>query len=477
MSFSRITPQRRQASGSRTVPFFDPATGCEIGRVAVAARQDLEAALAAVRRSQPSWGATPARERARMLVAAAGNLRRDAEAVAHLLTGEQGKPLAEARGEVDGAADMLEWVAGEAVRTYGRIIPSRAPLQVQQSVLRRPVGPVAVFAPWNFPLNQLVRKIAAGLAAGCCVIAKGAEETPASAAALVAAFCEAGLPPGVLNLVFGMPEEISEHLISSPAIRKISFTGSTVVGKKLAGLAGLHMKRMTMELGGHAPCLVFDDVDPAWAAAQIAAVKFRNAGQVCTSPTRIIVQSGIKDRFLKAFVEEAHAIRVGPGSDPQSRMGPLANMRRLTSVQALVDDAVSNGASLAHGGHQLFEVGSFFAPTILADVPVSSRIMNEEPFGPVASVNSFDSEEEAIAEANRLDFGLAAYAFTKQADRQSRLTDRVEAGLLSINHFGLGLPETPFGGIKDSGFGSEGGYNILDAYLQDAFVTVSSQAQ
>ncbi|MBE7183238.1 MAG: NAD-dependent succinate-semialdehyde dehydrogenase [Methylobacterium mesophilicum] len=460
----------RKGAGGKSIPVVNPATAEPIGSVAWAQREDLDQALDAVARGFAEWSRTSAFDRAQCMRRAADLLRERADEIARLMTLEQGKPLAQSRLEVLAGADIILWFAGEAQRVYGQVIPSRAPdvLQISQ---KHPVGPVAAFTPWNFPINQVVRKMSAALAAGCSIIVKGPEETPASPAALVKAFADAGVPAGVVNLVYGVPAEISAYLIAHPTIRKISFTGSTAVGKQLASLAGAHMKRATMELGGHAPVIVAEDADVESAVRLMVANKFRNAGQVCVSPTRFLVQEKVADAFIDGFTAGAAAIRVGDGLDPDSEMGPLANDRRIPVLEELIGDAVAQGANLKTGGRRIGNEGWFFQPTVLADVPLSARIMNEEPFGPVAVINRFDHLDQAITEANRLPFGLAAYAFTQSSSTATRLGNEVEAGMVSINHLGLALPETPFGGIKDSGHGTEGGSEAVEAYLDTRFVT------
>tara|TARA_R110002020_G_scaffold170523_1_gene360255 strand:- start:21497 stop:22624 length:1128 start_codon:yes stop_codon:yes gene_type:complete len=368
------------------------------------------------------------------------------------------------------AADVIEWFAEEARRTYGQIIPARAP-GVLQMTLKLPVGPVAAFTPWNFPINQIVRKLSAALAAGCSIIVKAPEETPASPAELIRAFVDAGVPAGVVNLIYGTPSEISGYLIPHPVIRKISFTGSTPIGKSLAALAGEHMKLATMELGGHAPALIFDDADLDKAVKMLAASKFRNGGQVCISPTRFLVQEAVYDRVVEQFTDLAKAIRVGNGLDRDTQMGPLANKRRIPALEQLIQDALDHGAELKTGGRRIGNSGNFFEPTVLSNVPIRARLMHEEPFGPIAAFSSFASVDEAIDEANRLPFGLASYVFTKSASTMQRVGLEIEAGMTTINHIGLGLPEAPFGGIKDSGYGTEGGSEAINAYLTTKFVT------
>jgi succinate-semialdehyde dehydrogenase/glutarate-semialdehyde dehydrogenase len=460
---------RTSASG-RSIPVVNPATGEPIGNVAWADRSDLDEALSAAARGFASWRRTSAYDRAKLMRTAAELLRGRVDEIAVTMTLEQGKPLAQARQETLAAGDIIDWFAGEAQRAYGQVIPARAP-DVVQMTQKLPVGPVAAFTPWNFPINQVVRKLSAALAAGCSIIVKAPEETPAAPAALIRAFADAGIPAGVIGLVYGVPAEITEYLIPHPVIRKISFTGSTPVGKQLAALAGLHMKRATMELGGHAPVIVAEDADLELAVETMVPFKFRNAGQVCVSPTRFLVQERLAETFVDRFTAGAEAIRIGDGLDPETQMGPLANDRRIPALETLISDAVAQGGRLVCGGRRVGNNGYFFEPTVLTDVPAAARIMNEEPFGPVAVINRFDALDEAIAEANRLPFGLAAYAFTHSGATATRLGSEVEAGMMTINHLGLALPEVPFGGIKESGHGTEGGSEALEAYLDTRFVS------
>jgi succinate-semialdehyde dehydrogenase/glutarate-semialdehyde dehydrogenase len=454
------------------LPVLNPATGEQIGLVAHAKRPDMQRALAAAERGLAVWRRSSGFERARVLRRAGALLRERVEAIAELMTLEQGKVIAESRQEIERGAESCDWMAGEAQRIYGRTIGSRA-ANVTQQVVKEPIGVVAAFTPWNFPINQLVRKLTGALAAGCAIIAKGPEETPASCAELVRAFADAGVPAGAMNLLYGTPAEISGFLIPQPSVRKVSFTGSTAVGKQLASLAGLHMKPVTMELGGHAPVLVFADADIDAAARLMCANKFRCSGQSCINPTRFLIEHSVYERFADAFVEAARAIRVGDGLAAGSTMGPMANVRRLQAMQALTADALENGAKLKLGGARIGDRGYFFAPTVLADVPLTARAMNEEPFGPLALLRSFSSFEEAIAEANRLPYGLAAYAFTRSSTRARALVEQLQSGMVSINHVGLGSPETPFGGVRDSGYGFEGGSEAIEAYLQTRFVSTA----
>ncbi|MGE7367508.1 NAD-dependent succinate-semialdehyde dehydrogenase [Neorhizobium sp. NPDC001467] len=468
-----IAGEWRDAIAGETIDVTDPATDDVIGKIAHARHADLDLALEAADKGFKIWRETSAFERSKMMRKAADNLRERADAIAYMMTREQGKPLAQSKMEIMGAADTIDWFAEEARRTYGQIIPARF-AGVSQMAIKLPVGPVAAFTPWNFPINQIVRKLSAALAAGCSIIVKAPEETPASPAELIRAFADAGVPAGVIGLVYGVPAEVSEYLIPHPVIRKISFTGSTPIGKHLASLAGKHMKRATMELGGHAPVMIFDDADLDKAIEITAMSKFRNAGQVCVAPTRFLIQDGVADRFLEGFVKAAEAIKVGNGLEADTVMGPLANERRIPAMEELIQDAVANGAELKTGGKRIGNKGNFFEPTVLANVPTSAKIMNDEPFGPVAIVNRFSTFEDAIEEANRLPFGLASYAFTGSVKTAHELGRQVEAGMLTINHNGLALPEVPFGGIKDSGYGTEGGSEAVQAYLETKYVSQMS---
>ena len=460
----------REGAEARKLPVLNPATGEVMGELACAETADLEEVAEAANRGFEVWRKISAFDRYKMMRKAAQLLRDRVETVAQLMTLEQGKPLAEARMEVMAGADTIDWFAEEGRRAYGRVIPARQ-MDVYQLVIKEPVGPVAAFTPWNFPINQIVRKLAAALAAGCSIIVKAPEETPASPAELIRAFIDAGVPAGVVNLVYGDPAHISTYLIAHPAIRKISFTGSTPVGKQLAAMAGQHMKRMTMELGGHAPVIVFNDADIALAAKTMAASKFRNAGQVCVSPTRFLVQEGAFNEFVDQFVMHAEKLKVGNGMEAGINMGPLANPRRMSAMQNLVADAAQKNGKLKTGGKALGTAGNFWAPTVLTELPLSARAMTEEPFGPMALINPFKTFDDAVQEANRLPFGLAAYAWTRSARTAQQIAASVETGMITINHLGLGMPETPFGGVKDSGYGSEGGTEALEAYLNPKFVS------
>ncbi len=467
-----IDGQWQDAADGRSLAVVNPATGKEIGRVAHAGTADLDRALAAAEKGFATWRDTLPVARSKIMRRAAGLVRERAGDIAQMLTQEQGKPLAEAKGEVLSAADIIEWFAEESFRIYGRIVPSRSNVAIRHMVLKDPVGPVAAFTPWNFPVNQVVRKVSAALATGCSMLVKAPEETPAGPAALIRAFADAGLPEGVLGLVYGSPAEISSYLIPHPVIRKITFTGSTAVGKQLAAVAGQHMKRVTMELGGHAPVIVAEDADIALAIKCAGGAKFRNAGQVCISPTRFLVHKSIAQEFGRALAAHAQGLKVGDGLAEGTQMGPLANPRRVSAMAELTADALAQGATLLAGGERIGEAGNFWQPTILADVPTTARMFNDEPFGPLAGIRSFETLDEAIAEANRLSYGLAGYAFTRSLKNADLLARRVEVGMLWVNMPAMPSAEMPFGGIKDSGYGSEGGPEALEAYLNSRAVSV-----
>ncbi|MFC7474844.1 NAD-dependent succinate-semialdehyde dehydrogenase [Dankookia sp. GCM10030260] len=460
----------RNARSGRSSPVLNPATEEVIGTFAHAGKDDLDEALEAADKGFALWKKVSAFDRSKLMRKAADLLRARAGDIAVLMTQEQGKPVSEAKMEVLAGADVIDWFAEEARRAYGRVIPARAE-GIYQLVIKEPVGPVAAFTPWNFPINQVVRKLSAAIATGCSIIVKAPEDTPASPAELIRCFADAGLPAGVMNLVYGDPAEISEYLIPHPVIRKVTFTGSTPVGKQLAALAGKHMKRVTMELGGHAPAIVFDDADLDLAAKTLAAAKFRNAGQVCVSPTRFLVQEAMYEPFVDKFVAAAKAIKVGNGMDEGTQMGPLVHDRRIPWVDGLMADARQHGGEVRTGGERIGNKGYFYQPTVVTGLTKDARMMNEEPFAPVAMIASFKDFDEVVAEANRLPYGLASYAFTRSAKTANALAAKVESGMMTINHLGLALPEVPFGGIKDSGYGSEGGSEAIEAYLNTKFVS------
>lgn len=460
----------RGLNGRDAIPVVNPATGEVIGQLPTATEQDIDDALRAADEAFATWSQTSAWHRDAILKKAAALIDQRRDRLATLLTIENGKPLADSQGELDRVIEAIVYCAEECKRAYGRILPPRSRLLVQSSV-KRPVGPVAAFVPWNFPAFLAARKVAAALAAGCTVVLKPAEETPAICVELVRAFVDAGVPVGALNLLFGVPAQISQRLIASPVIRKISLTGSVPVGRLLATQAGQVLKPATMELGGHAPVLVFDDVDVDKAARACVAFKFRNAGQVCLSPSRFFVQAAIAPAFIQRFTELAQAIRVGNGLESGVQMGPLNNLRRLEAAQSLVEQAHGCGARVETGGRRLDGPGHFFPPTVLTQLPDSARILTEEPFCPVAPILVFDTLDDGIERANGVEFGLAAYAFTNQMERAAEFSERIDAGWIGINNFTPSLADAPIGGTKDSGLGYEGGPEGLDAYQHLRFIS------
>ena len=466
-----INGQWREGRSAQRLPLFNPATGTQHAELALASLDDLNDSLTATAAAFDVWKRMPAQARCQAILAGVRRMRADVEQIALLLTLEQGKPLAEARAETLNAADLIEWYAQEAPRAYGRLIPGRQP-DSSMAVHKQPVGPVAAFSPWNFPLVLSARKIGGALAAGCSIILKAAEETPASVAAMVRCLAQ-DLPPGTLQLVYGNPAEVSSVLIASPVIRKVSFTGSVAVGRHLASLAAQQVKPITLELGGHAPVIIWEDANLERAVAMLALHKFRNAGQACLSPTRFFVHRSLYARFTDAFAEACSRLRLGDGTDAATTMGPLTLQRRLDAVDALVTDAQARGARLVCGGRVERE-GWFYAPTILADVPAGAHVLQDEPFGPLATITAIDSLDEALTLANNTRYGLAGYLFSDSASVIHRVTEELEVGALAVNHIAVSVPEAPFGGVKDSGYGSESGTEGLAHYLKPKFVHFAS---
>lgn len=450
--------------GRKSEPVYNPATGRALGELPHATAADLDRALDAAHRVFDSWRRTAPIERSRIIRRAAELMRERVEEIALAMTLEQGKPLAESKGELAYSADVFDWYAEECRRAYGRVIPGKP--GTRQLVTLEPVGVAVAFTPWNFPALTPARKIGGALAAGCPLVLKAAEETPATAIALARAFQDAGLPKGVLNLVFGNPAEVSSRLIASDVTRKVSFTGSVPVGKLLARQAIEGMKRLTLELGGHAPVVVFDDVDAEAVAKTLAAGKYRNAGQVCISPTRFYVQEKIFERFADRFTAFAsETVKVGDGTKEGVTMGPLANPRRVEAMERFVEDARERGGDIRTGGKRRGNEGWFFEPTVVTGLPDDSKLMTEEPFGPIAPITPFKDFDEVMTRANSLPFGLAAYAFTGSTQRATALGDGLKAGMVGVNTLAVSTPETPFGGVRDSGYGQEGGIEGLQAYL------------
>ncbi len=465
-----IDGQWLNGEGRKGEDVINPATGKVLGHLPHASKADLDMALAAAVKGFKVWKETSAYDRSKIMRKAAELLRERYDHVSKVQTQEQGKVYGESRAEVLTSADIIDWYAEEGRRAYGRIIPGRQK-GVRQLVMQEPVGVVAAFTPWNFPTLTPVRKIAGALASGCSIIIKASEETPGGCIELVKCFADAGVPAGVLNLVFGVPAEVSEHLIPQKAVKKISFTGSVPVGKHLAGLAAKGMKRATMELGGHSPVVVFEDADPEKAADTIAAFKYRNSGQVCISPTRFYVHEKSYPKFLARFTEYAKGLKLGDGLEKGITMGPLANPRRLDAMDSFVKDAKDRGGKVVTGGERQGNQGFFFQPTIVTDVPDDFKIMTEEPFGPVAPIVTFKTVDEVIERANSLEFGLAAYAFTSSEKNAAAIGDALQSGMVGVNSVAISTPETPFGGIKESGYGSEGGMEGLQAYMNTKFIS------
>jgi succinate-semialdehyde dehydrogenase/glutarate-semialdehyde dehydrogenase len=461
---------RAKGDAGCSEPVINPADGRILANLPHAGARDLSDSVVAATDGMRVWQKISAYERANIMHRAADLFRTRLDSIARIIVQEQGKVLNEAMIEAAMAADVIDWYAEEGRRAYGRIVPGRV-AGVRQMVVHEPVGIVAAFTPWNFPVVTPARKIAGALGAGCSIIIKASEETPGACVEMARCFMEAGLPAGVLNLVFGVPAEVSENLLARPEIRKISFTGSVGVGKHLAKMATRTMKRSTMELGGHSPVVVFDDVNPEQVADMIAAYKFRNAGQVCISPTRFYVQEGVYARFLERFSAYATGLRLGNGLEASTTMGPLANPRRLDAMDMFVKDALEQGGKIRAGGKRHGNEGFYYEPTIVTDVPDHSLIMTEEPFGPIAPIVTFKTFDEVVERANSLEFGLAAYAFTTSIARATAIGDALQTGMVGINSVAISTPETPFGGIKHSGHGSEGGIEGLEAYLNVKFIS------
>lgn len=457
-------------TSGKTEAVVNPATEEVLGHLPLASNADLDEAISAACEGFKVWRATPAVQRQQIMEKTARILEDRQDELAKNLTLEMGKPVGEAKIELDFTISVLRWYAEEGKRAYGRLVPARMP-GMRQMVTKEPVGPVAAFVAWNFPGVNVIRKVAGALGAGCSIVIKASEETPGTCISIARAFQEAGLPDGVLNVVFGVPDEVSRHMLADPRLRKLSFTGSVPVGKHLQKLAADNLMRCTMELGGHSPVIVFDDADVGKAAEMAAGFKYRNAGQVCVSPTRFYVQEKVVDDFADAFVEATKKVKVGNGLEDGVAMGPLVGERRLGVMQSFVDDAKSHGAEVLTGGERMGNQGYFYKPTVMRNVPEEAMIMNEEPFGPLAPIASFESFDEVVSRANKLMFGLASYAFTNDGARAAALGEQIEAGMLAVNSFVVSTPETPFGGINESGYGSEGGIEGLDAYLQTKFIT------
>jgi succinate-semialdehyde dehydrogenase/glutarate-semialdehyde dehydrogenase len=459
----------RNSSNGETRSIINPATEEVEGEFCVAQDDDLDAAAEAAAKGFDVWRRVPALGRSNILRKVAQLMRERAPALAELITRENGKTLQESLMEVNGAAEYFEWYAEEARRLYGRVVPARMG-GVRQMVTREPIGPVLALSPWNWPLMTATRKLSASLAAGCSVILKPAEETPSAPVALVKILVECGVPAGAVNVVFGDPAHISSRLIRSHHIRKISFTGSVPVGRILATQAAEGLKRITLELGGHAPVIVFDDADIEATVAKLMPVKFRTAGQVCSCPSRFFVQEAAYEKFVSLMSDACAKMKVGNGLDPSVAMGPVTSARRLQAVSHFVEDAIAHGAKVTAGGHRIGTRGNFYEPTVLRDVPLTASLMQEETFGPLVPVVPFKTYSDAVGLANSLNLGLSAYAFTNSLSIAQRISDDIESGMVGVNTLGVSMAESPFGGVKDSGIGHEGGSEGLDAYLNTKFI-------
>jgi succinate-semialdehyde dehydrogenase/glutarate-semialdehyde dehydrogenase len=465
-----IAGQWISAGDRKTEPVINPATGEVLGQLPHATQEDLDRALTATEKGFKVWSEYLPEKRSIIMRKAAELLNANAEQITTVAALESGKPLAQCKIELHMSIEIFEWYAEEGRRAYGRVLPQRQS-GTRMLVVKQPIGPVAGFAPWNFPQGNPARKMGAALGAGCSCLLKPAEDTPASALLQAKALQEAGVPDGVINIVFGVPEEICPYILRSGVIRKLSFTGSVPIGKELTKICAEKMIRTTMELGGHAPVLIFDDVDLEQIIDIAVTAKYRNGGQVCVSPTRYYVHISLYDKFVESFTKRVKAMKVGDPLDESNHMGPLIHQRRVNSVHALIEEALARGAKLMTGGKKINAAGSFYEPTVLAEVPITARIMNEEPFGPVALINPFSEFDEVIHLANRLPYGLAAFAFTNSAKRVKLLGEKLEAGMIGINTFQISVPESPFGGVKESGHGHEEGIEGLEACLVTKFIS------
>ena len=459
------------SSNQGTMPVFSPVTEDVIGHIPVATDHDIARALTSAATGFTTWREAPAWNRAKILRKASDLIRERVENIAHIMSTETGKPLAEARGETNAAADQFEWYGEEAKRVYGHTIPGRA-VDQRMTVLFQPVGVCLSLSAWNFPALLPARKIAAALAAGCSVIARPASEAPGTCFALVRCLIDAGVVSGAVTVLTGPAQNLSQKLIASPIIRKVSLTGSVTVGKSLLRQCADGMKRVSMELGGHAPVIVHHDADPVMAARVTAAAKFRNCGQVCISPSRFYVHESIVDVFQNTFTEFAKALVVGNGLDEKTSMGPMIRARGLNAAEELIVDALARKAKLLTGGKRpsYLNKGHFLEPTVLSNVPDDARVMHEEPFAPIAPITSFADTNEVIARANALPFGLAGYVFSNDSMLAQSTAERLETGMVGINEMLIATAEAPFGGMKESGFGREGGaLGILD-YLEPKYI-------
>jgi len=457
------------AADGTTLDIVNPASESVVGKLAHACEVDLKRAALAAENSFETWRDMGPFARGEVLKKAAGFLRERSATIAANISLENGKTEAEGAAEVAWSAEFLDWCAEEGRRTYGRVVPARLP-SVRQTVVKEPVGPVLALTPWNWPLVTAVKKISAALAAGCSVVLKPAEETPTALADLAQVFEDAGMPAGVFNVVYGDPAFVSEFLIKQPEIKKVAFTGSVPVGMYLTELAAKSKKSITLELGGHAPVIIFDDADLDKAVEKIFPFKYRTAGQVCSAPTRMIVHESLVDAFAEKFASKTAELKIGAGNDPATQVGPLVSERRLNAVSALVDDAIDKGATVVCGGERIGAEGYFYAPTVLKNVARDAKIMHEEPFGPLAPIVSFSTFEEALEIANDTEFGLAGYIFTENLATAHKAEKQLDCGNVGLNTLAISMVEAPFGGFKSSGTGKEGGTEGLETYLRTKLI-------
>jgi succinate-semialdehyde dehydrogenase / glutarate-semialdehyde dehydrogenase len=468
-----IAGEWQDADSGATIDIKNPATEETVVRVPYGGAAETERAIDSAAAAFPDWSGLSAWERSRYLRRVSELIRERKDEYARWMTLEMGKPVAEAAGEVNATADYFEWFSEEAKRVYGDIVPAHTTKR-RHYVIRQPLGVAVAISPWNFPSVLPARKISAALAAGCTVVARPATQTPLSSMATIQACEDAGLPPGAVNLVLGPSAELGPLLVSHPKVKKVSLTGSTEVGRIVARDAGYALKKVSLELGGSAPILVFGDADIETAARQTARAKFRNNGQVCIAISRIFVQETVREQFEEAFVAEAESMRIGNGMEASTELGPLANAESMSKTKELVADALGRGACLLSGGESPggFDQGYYYRPTILRDVPETARVYTEEPFGPIAPIAGFDDFDDAIAKANDTNYGLAGYLFTSNLTTAIRAGEQIQCGIVGVNDLVPATAQCPFGGIKDSGFGREGGHQGIDEYLYTKYITV-----
>jgi succinate-semialdehyde dehydrogenase/glutarate-semialdehyde dehydrogenase len=473
MQTKKLYLNGRWCEGTRTIDVVNPANGELVGRVATGERKVVAQALTDAQAALPAWRGLTGRDRGAVLNRIADALERRGEEIARTMTLENGKPLAQSRVEVAVSVDHLRWFAGEAGRTYGRIVPEQVAGK-RHMVIRTPVGVVAAISPWNFPLMLAVRKIAPALAAGCTVVHKPASATPLCSVAFAEAVEEANAPPGIYQLINGKAADIGAELLENPICRKISFTGSTEVGRQLIAGAAAQIKKLSLELGGHAPVIVFADADLDRAVEGTLLAKIRNTGQSCISANRAYVERSIYDRFVAKLVERVKALKIGDGFEEGVEIGPLIDRRAVDFALEHIRDAVSSGGKVACGGKawEAMPLGNFLEPTILVDVPPHARCMSEETFAPVLPIAAFDDEDEAVRLANATSYGLAAYVFTQNLSRAWRMAESIEAGTVAINDSVPSTSQCPFGGMKESGWGRELGSEGIDAFLETKHISL-----